>query len=233
MKYIPPLVNKYQYAKFKQINESSGRKYEYDGVTSPSVTTILSATADKTFLVNWKNRIGHAKANDIVALAAGRGTVMHNCLENRMAGLPDLDGDLPIRIMGRKMADVMQDNAWPNISEVWGMEVSLCCTGLWAGSTDLVGIHSGSPAIIDYKNARKPKRREYIGDYILQGTAYALAHNEMFGTNIRKVVICICVYDDDTNTVTYQEFIVENEEFDTAVVEWIARVEQYYNLGKC
>lgn len=226
--YVPKLVKRHEYQNFTQINSPTGRRYEYNGLSSPSVTTILSATADKSFLDEWKKRIGTQQANEITQMAAGRGTIMHHCLEYRMAGLPDPEGDAPVRVMGRRMADVMQTNAWPNINEVWGIEVSLAYPGLWAGNTDLVGIHNGDPAIIDYKNARKPKKREYIEDYTLQCAAYALAHNHMYGTSINKAVICVCVYNDSTHEIAYQEFIIEGDDFKRAVDMWLNRVEQYY-----
>ena len=55
--------------------------------------------------------------------------------------------------------------------------------------SDAIGIYEGEHAIIDFKTAKKMKKREWIEDYFLQGCAYALAHNEMFETDIKKVVI--------------------------------------------
>ena len=53
---------------------------------------------------------------------------------------------------------------------------------------DAIGIYEGEHAIID-QPSKKMKKREWIEDYFLQGCAYALAHNEMFETDIKKVVI--------------------------------------------
>ncbi len=61
--------------------------------------------------------------------------------------------------------------------------------GLYAGTTDLLGVHNGEPAIMDYKNTKKMKKKEMITDYFCQGAAYALAHNAVHGTDIAKIVI--------------------------------------------
>ena len=50
-----------------------------------------------------------------------------------------------------------------------------------------VGMYEGEEAIIDFKTPRKLKR-EWIEDYFLQGCAYALAHNEMFGSDTHKLL---------------------------------------------
>ena len=75
------------------------------------------------------------------------------------------------------------------------------------------------------KTSKKLKKREWIEDYFLQGCAYALAHNEMFGTNIRKVVILMV--DREAN---FGEYIIKNEEFDHYAGLWGQRLAAYYNL---
>jgi hypothetical protein len=81
----------------------------------------------------------------------------------------------------------------------------------------------GEEAIVDFKQSNKPKRREWIEDYKLQLAGYALAHNEVYGTNIQKGVNLICTKDN-----FYQEFIFDGEEFKKAKYDWLKRVDQYY-----
>ncbi len=226
--YIPPIVNKYTYEGYERIEGGSeGRLYSTPSGNLPSVTTILSATSDNEGLIKWRQAIGEAKANEITLEATTVGTFMHENLERRLEGKPDHLGGMPIRVLARRMADCIQENAWPLIEEIWGQEVPLFYEGLWAGTTDLVGIHNGIPSIMDYKNSRKPKTWEMIENYRLQLAAYALAHNQIHGTDINRGVIFICVRKDPENLV-YQEFIVEGKDFEDAVAMWIQRVEQYY-----
>ena len=59
------------------------------------------------------------------------------------------------------------------------------------------------------KQTNKPKKREWIEDYFLQGAAYANAHNVMFGTNIDQIVILMA----DRNQ-EFKKFIASGREFD-------------------
>ena len=79
------------------------------------------------------------------------------------------------------------------------------------------------PAIIDFKQTNKPKKREWIDDYFVQLAAYAMAHNNMHGTDIKTGVILMCSADN-----AYQEFVVEGSEFAHWEQQWLRRVEQYY-----
>lgn len=230
--HTPPINECFEYPDIERI-DGKIRLYDTTSGKLPSVTTILSATeSDDTLagLQGWRTWVGDAKADEIVKEACDIGTLMHENLENRLIGKSDHLGTMPMRVLARRMADVIQENAWPNINEVWSQEKPLFYEGLWAGTTDLVGIHNNEPAIMDYKNSRQPKAWDKIKNYRLQCAAYALAHNQMFNTNIRKGVIFVCVRKDPENLV-YQEFVIEGADFDQAVDEWISRVDKYYNMN--
>jgi hypothetical protein len=227
---IPPIVNRYNYPSMNRI-DGEIRLYQTPSGNLPSVTTILSATdseLDKNALLNWRLAVGEDKATEIVQEACNIGTLMHENLERRLDGNPDHVGSMPMRVLARRMADVIQENAWCNVTEVWGQEVPLYYPGMWAGTTDLVGTYKGEPAIMDYKNSRRIKTRDDIENYFMQGCAYALAHNLAYGTNIRKVVIFMCVRKDPKN-LKYLEFEINNSEFDDYAIKWVTRVNEYYN----
>lgn len=230
--YIPPIVQHYKYLELNRI-DGEQRLYEIpSGSKVPSVTTILSATEseeNKQGLANWRSFVGDQVADEIMKEACTVGTFMHENLENRMIGEEDHQGSMPIRKLARRMADVIQANAWPKIPEIWGQEAMLYYDGLYAGTSDLVGLYEGEPAIMDYKNSRKPKSKSKIHNYFMQGCAYALAHNKMYGTNISKVVLFICVREDPKN-LEYQEFMIEGDEFTDFCDQWITRVHKFYEL---
>lgn len=229
--YIPPLVNLYQYVDYQRI-DGEQRLYVTPSGALPSVTTVLSATEtdeDAAGLQDWRDFIGNAAADEIVREACTIGTFMHENLERRLLGQPDHQGNMPIRVLARRMADTIQSAAWPNITELWGQEAKLYYEGLYAGTTDLVGLWKGEEAIMDYKNSRKPKSKDKIKNYFMQGCAYALAHNRMYNTDIKKVVLFICVREDPKNLV-YQEFMIEGDEFDMYTDMWIQRVHKYYEM---
>lgn len=223
--YIP---NKFNYIHINRENINGERRYATpDGEKLPSVTTILSATTPKEKierLNEWRNRVGHKQAQAITTEAAGRGTRMHKWLEDYVkTGQIGTPGSNPYSIQSHQMANSIIVQGLNKCTEFWGTEVGLYFPKVYAGTTDLVGIHDGSEAIMDHKQTNKPKKREWIEDYFIQLAAYANAHNEVHGTKIRKGVIFMCSADN-----IYQEFIVEGNEFDEWTDKWWKRVEQYY-----
>jgi genome maintenance exonuclease 1 len=208
-----------------------------DGSKVPSVTTILDKTKSQEkidALNNWKKRVGEAKAQEIVTEAAGRGTRMHKFLEDYVKqGTVNEPGTNPYSIQSHKMAKHVIEKGLCNVNEVWGVEVPLYYPGIYAGTTDGCGLHLNDEAILDYKQSNKPKREEWIEEYYLQLTAYALAHNKVHGTNIRKGIVLMCVKPPEISPLvwgdpTYQEFILKPEDFSYWEAKWWDKVEQYY-----
>jgi len=225
--YIP---TKFNYVSFNRETIDGTRKYATpDGEKLPSVTTILDATKPPEkmkALMEWKKRVGPAKAQEITTEAAGRGTRIHKWLEDwvktNSMGEP---GTNPYSIQSHKMASMIIDQGLSRCQEFWGSEVSLCFSPYYAGTTDLVGVHDGSETVMDFKQTNKPKKREWIDDYFLQLVFYGTAHNSMYETNIRKGVIFMCSSD-----YQYQEFIIEGKEWDLWESRMWERLEQYYLL---
>ena len=220
--------NKYKYEPIKRTDTPEGRRYATpDGEKLPSVTTILDATKSeesKKALNEWRKRMGAQKAQAITTEAANRGTRMHKFLEDYIkTGIITESGSNPYSIQSHQMAKSIIEQGLVKCDEYWGVEVPLYFPKVYAGTTDLCGVHDGSDAIMDHKQSNKLKKREWIDDYFVQLTAYANAHNEVHGTKIRKGVIFMCTADN-----VYQEFIIEGLEFDKYTDMWFKRVEQYY-----
>jgi genome maintenance exonuclease 1 len=210
-----------------------------DGSKVPSVTTILDKTKPREkieALLAWKKRVGEVKAQEIVTEAAGRGTRMHKILEDYVkTGVINEPGTNPYSKQSHVMAKHVIEHGLCNVNEIWGVEVPLYYPGLYAGTTDGCGLHLNDESIIDYKQTNKPKKEEWIEDYYLQLTAYALAHNEVHKTNIRKGVVLMCVSPKLNEQLViveepkYQEFILKPEDFSYWERKWWDRVEEYYS----
>ena len=228
----------YNYTPISRTTIDGKRHYALpDGSAVPSVTTILDRTKSeesKQALENWRRAIGHERAQAITTEAANRGTRMHSYLEafimtDDMKPLPTNPYAHPSWFMA---AEVIL-NGLQKVDEFWGSEVPVYYSGLYAGTTDCVGVHQGASAIIDFKQSNKVKKREHIGDYFIQLAAYAAAHNETHGTAINKGVIMMAVQpklqaDQSYSTPEYLEFVIEGDEFTHWHAEWMKRVEQYY-----
>lgn len=214
----------YDYAQVKRSENNGSRHYLTEsGAKVPSVTTILSATKDPTHLIAWRKRIGDAAANQITKESTSLGTTMHTHLENYIKGEPRPTGNNVGRVMAQNMADVIINQGLCHVDEVWGIECPLMYDNLWAGTTDLVGVFKGVPAIMDFKTTIRPKTRERVDDYRLQLTAYRLSHDLTFNTQIKKLVVFMC-----SRNLEYQQFEFDLENFDADEMDWLNRVEQYY-----
>jgi len=220
------ITNKYIYEKLSRVEANGKRKYATPDGGPPvaSVTTILSATKDMTHLIEWRKRVGEQKAKEITTEAAGVGTRMHKYLEDYIdTGTWPIPGSNPYAQKAHAMATRIKVHALDDVSEIWGSEVPLYIPKLYAGTTDLVGVYKGEPCIMDFKQSNKPKKKEWIEDYFLQMTAYALAHNEIHGTNICEGHVFMCTRDEE-----YQQFDLLPEEFDEWTEKWWQRVYTYY-----
>jgi genome maintenance exonuclease 1 len=227
MKYTPNLISKFNYKLCSQVNNPETKKRCYatpDKEYLPSVTTILGKTKDLTFLKEWKARIGVENAQAITTEALRIGTAMHTNLENFILGKERKLKNNIIYNQANAMADVIIENGLSNVTEIWAIEQALYYPGLYAGTTDLIGLHNDEPAIMDFKQSNKLKKEEWIDDYKLQVVSYALAHNEVYGTNISKGVIFVC-----TRDLEYQQFEVTKDTFKLYSDMWCDRVEQYYS----
>jgi len=218
------ITSPYPYKEFKRKSVGGKRLYENPyGDPVPSVTTILSKTKDMTHLNAWKKRVGEKKAQEITTEAANVGTIMHNMLESWSLNEEYTGTNM---LQAKMMAETVIKNVEADIDEVWGSEVNLCYPGLYAGTTDLVGIYKGRPTIMDFKQTNRPKKREWIDDYFMQAAAYGMAHNEVFGTKIEHTAIFMCSRDCD-----WQLWEAGPEEFKVWEEKWANRVEEFYNLS--
>ena len=217
-------LNKYSYAHGTRSTELGSRNYEVAGFKLPSVTTVLGKTKDTSFLDSWIKRKGKTEAERIKNESSTRGTSMHKYLENYVLGkgyedLTDLGQET------KRMAEKVIEVGLAPVSEYFGSEVTLYYPGLYAGQTDLVGLHNDKETIIDFKQANRPKKQEWIGDYKLQAGAYAMAHDYVHGSSIEQCIIMICTPD-----LYYQEFRIDGANLRRAKHDFLRRLDQYYDL---
>ena len=217
---------KFEYPKSQREIFLGHRHYNVSDEKLPSVTSILGQTQSeekRKKLAEWREREGKEQAQRILDQAGARGTAMHTILEGYLLGQNHADfTELGQQAM--MMAQQIIDNGIKgSLDEIWGSEVTLWYPELYAGATDVCGIYEGRETIIDFKQANKPKRREWIEDYFTQLAAYAMAHNYIYQTKIQSGVILMCSKDG-----YFQKFVIQDEEFRQYKYKWLARVGQYY-----
>ena len=215
----------YRYPRTVREMVEGQRHYILNNEKLPSVTTVLKHTESaekRESLAAWRERVGEETATRIVDSAGARGTAMHKILEKYILGEGYLD-ETTVGKQAHNMALQVIQSGLSNLTEYYGTECTLYYPGLYAGQTDLVAIHKGEDAIIDFKQTNKPKKREWIEDYCLQLAAYAMAHNFIYKTKITKGVVMMCSKDN-----YYQEFVIEGAEFQKYKHNFLRRVDEYY-----
>ena len=215
---------KYTYVDASRIEDQGTRLYDVNGTRLPSVTTILGATKDQQFLKEWKAKVGEAEADRIKNLSSKRGTSMHKFLEHYILGT-GYDDLTALGQEAKAMAQKVIDVGLTPVEEWYGSEVTLYYPGLYAGSTDLVCLHNGIETVVDFKQANRPKKKEWIEDYYLQIAAYAMAHDYVYGSNIQQGVIMVCTPD-----LYYQEFVVNGAELRRYKHKFLKRLDMYHDL---
>ena len=224
--YQPMITNIYNYPELIRKDKDIGRFYiDSNENLVPSVTTVLSRTSKKSNSIKeWRNRVGEEEADRITKQSTDIGSMVHEALENYLYGkdwenfTDDNDG-----MMAKKITQKFIEVGLNSISEVWGLEVGLILDGLYAGTADCIGKINGISTIIDFKTARRIKKREWIEDYFLQCCAYANAHNVMFGTQINQATILMVDRD-----LIFREFTVNPKEFDHLTKLWKRRLIEFH-----
>ena len=218
--------NKYNYLDGKQITDpdTGKRVYEISSYRLPSVTTILGATKNTEFLTKWKAKVGEEQAERIKNVSSARGTSMHKFLESFITdvGYDDLT---ELGQAALPMAKKIMEIGLAPVEEYYGSEVTLHYPGLYAGQTDLICNHNGMETVVDFKQANRPKKKEWIEDYYLQIAAYAMAHDYVYGSEIKQGVIMVCTPD-----LYYQEFKVEGPELRRWKHAFLKRLDMYHDL---
>ena len=219
------IKNKYTYPKLERVDTEIGRHYlDATNKPVPSVTTVLSGTSkSKDGLIQWRNRVGDEEADRVIKQSTDIGTAVHEAIEKFLNKESWNDfGDTSDQIMAKNISNKFVNDALDGITEIWGLEVGLILDNLYAGTADCVGLYKDIPTLIDFKTAKKIKKRDWIEDYFLQGCAYANAHNVMFGTDIQQIVILMV----DRNLI-FQEYIVRPTEFSYLTRKWKNRLIEF------
>ena len=215
-------MSKYNYPNLEKVDTEIGRFYkDSNQKLVPSVTTVLSNTSNNSSgILEWRMRVGDEEADRIIKQSTDIGTAVHLAIENYLNNKSwDDFGSSYEEKISREITERFISDGLTKITEIWGLEVGLILDNLFAGTADCVGTYSGIPSLIDFKTAKKIKKREWIEDYFLQGCAYANAHNVMFNSNIKQIVILMVDRD-----LIFKEFIIQENEFKHLTEKWKKRL---------
>ena len=185
-------TNPYEITKLKRVTENGKRYYlTPEGKKYPSVTTVSSIFA-KEGIIKWRKRVGEEEATKITTQAATRGTAVHKICEDYINNDPDyLKKQMPANIQSFNDIKPVIDEC---INNVVMQECPLYSDYLEvAGTVDCIAEWNGKLSIIDFKTARKPKKKEWIENYFMQTAAYAVMFEERTKQPVSQLVILVAV----------------------------------------
>jgi len=162
-----------------------------NGQRYPSVTTVI-ADHGKEAILEWRKKVGDEKANEISRKATTRGTSVHKALEKYLknediSSLEMLPNVKSLFVRMKAELDDKVNNIHCLEDRLYSHELKL------AGTVDCIAEYKGVLSVIDFKTSIRLKKKENIGGYFMQGSAYATMFTEMTKLNIEQVVILIGV----------------------------------------
>jgi hypothetical protein len=184
--------------KLQRIDSDGGRVYMTpSGQAYPSVTSVVGLHKAHQ-IQEWRNRVGADEANKISSRASKRGTSIHSLCEEYLLGnnpvpaLPDVEVFSTLRPLLDRI-----DNIHCLETQLYSHHLRV------AGTVDCIAEFDGKLHIIDFKTASRPKSRDWIHDYFMQTSAYAVMFEELTGVPVGRLLIIMGV--DDHEPLIFQE----------------------------
>lgn len=174
-----------------------GRFYSTpEGNVYPSVTTVLSAGGDNSWLDDWKERVGEEEVRKVSGQATRRGTAVHELAERYMLNDPlYTKGHMPANIASFNYIKPFLDK---HIGLIAGLELPLYSDTLrTAGRTDCIAKFDKIWSVVDFKTSKRAKAKEDISSYFMQAACYSRMFFERTGLTIPQIVIIMTVDDSE------------------------------------
>ena len=140
-------------------------------------------------LLEWRKRVGDEVADRMMREGAERGTTIHKFCEMYLQ-------NEPILIPENKISEYYTFKAMKpelnNLNNIWGLEIPM-----WSdeyrlkGRCDCIAEYKTDLAMIDFKTSKKPKKREWLGGYFVQATAYVQMVKEQTGIDIKNKILML------------------------------------------
>ena len=177
--------------KLVQVNAKGGRYYETpSGAKYPSVTSVTRLHNQESIQA-WKEKVGEEEANKISRRALARGNTIHSLAEKYLLNEGDKSDDFTRSDFGQMIPYLNK------INNIHCLETQLYSDHLQtAGTVDCIGEYDGKLTVIDFKTSAKLKKREWVKDYFMQCSAYAVMYEERTGTPIERLLLIINVEDE-------------------------------------
>jgi PD-(D/E)XK nuclease superfamily len=200
---------------------NGNRFYEKDGISLPSVTSVLSATMSpykRQAIDNYKARVADAEA--LWARQRDYGTSFHEDLERILQARKSYVGHL----FEPELA------TWDRVLLT---EYSMHAPKTQvAGTFDCLAINMhGEYLLVDFKTTGKKRTKSFYKDYFTQLGLYSLMIKEVLGIEINKSIILVNHNCTETwKPLSFYSFAINGDELKTYQKIALDKVQEYYDL---
>lgn len=169
----------------------SGKQY-------PSITTVTSFKK-AAFFREWRRKVGEEVADRKTARATGRGTAFHSIVESYLKNESlEEHKKKPLPYTLFQVAKPILNR----INNIHVLEGALYSDYLGvAGRVDCIAEFDRELAVIDFKTSDKEKKEEWIENYFVQETAYAVMFYERTGLQAKKIVTIIATEEGECQVI--------------------------------
>lgn len=171
-----------------------GRHYINEGKKLPSVTTV-TGWEKKKFFAAWRRK-NPKEASRVTRRGNKLHSVIEDYLNNKkliLAEIPPLECDLFLQLKPEL----------DKLDNIVALEVPLYSSKIGlAGRVDCIAEYEGELCVVDFKGSTREKRKEDVGNYMMQATAYCLLWEDMTGNKIDKFKILVSCETGETQVFT-------------------------------
>ena len=155
--------------------------------------------------------------NSAVYKAVMNGRRAHTALENNEAK----------DAFNQRILESFERDIGVDIDATWAKEMGVVSTRhKYKGKFDGVGVFRGRETVWDYKKTNKIKTPSGVKKYLKQCAAYAIAHNEMYDSNIDQIAI-FNIGGKTVDEISTRVFTYDLSE--DIKQEWLNDVTRYWN----
>ena len=198
----------------------------FDYLTLPAATKKFAAKEFPSPTKIWATLNKREKAifdaqmrdkNSAVYKAVMKGRFAHTALENNEAK----------DAFNQRILETFNQDIGIDIDATWAKEMGVVSvTHKYKGKFDGVGVFRGRQTVWDYKKTNKIKTPSGVKGYLKQCAAYAIAHNEMYNSNIDQIAI-FNIGGKTVDEITTRVFTYDLS--DDIKQEWLEDVSKYWN----
>lgn len=156
------------------------------------VTKVLDKTSDKTFLEEWRKRVGDEEADRIIKESQDIGNSLDGLiLESFKDDFVEKDylGEQGFYLFKQLSNSLRKIKPIALQLKIWSEKYKIM------GYLDCLGYYNGELSLIDFKNSRRKKLPEHYHNYLLQCTMYCIILKVLLDIEVKQIVLLIGVRD--------------------------------------